>query len=100
MDGMTDVGKTMIPEVVIYGSDRCHWRKVAKDFFEVRKIPYEYKDVSNPDVYKELKEVAPGAEGIPVITIGDFYTVGANEKKLEAMLKAVQSGAYKAHEEG
>ena len=87
-------------EVVIYGSDRCHWCKVAKNFFEVRKIPYEYKDISNPDVNKELHEVAPDAQGIPVITIGDFYTVGANEEKMEAMLKAARERAQKSNKEG
>jgi len=77
-------------EVVIYGSAGCHWCKVAKDFFDIRNITYKYKDVTDPLNLKEMLEINGGQKAIPTIVIGDHFTICANGKKLEAMLKAAK----------
>ena len=74
-------------EVVIYGSDGCHWCVTAKEFFTKRDIKFEYKDVRNQENLEEMLEVNGGQEAIPTIVIGDLFTIGAGEDKLEAMLK-------------
>ena len=78
-------------KVVIYGNAKCHWCKVAKVFFETRNIPYDYKNVANPEIAREMLKITGGRGAIPTIVIGHYFTIGANEKKLEAMLLATKS---------
>jgi glutaredoxin-like YruB-family protein len=77
----------MDKKIIIYGTSTCPYCAMAKDFFDEKKISYEYKDVgADEDAQKEMMQKS-GSMGVPVIDIDGKIIVGfdvpAISKELE-----------------
>ncbi|MBU0612265.1 thioredoxin family protein [Patescibacteria group bacterium] len=73
-------------DVKIYSTPTCHYCHLAKDFFKANDIAYtEYDVVADIEKRKEMVDIS-GQMGVPVIVIGDEFTIGFNKTDLAKML--------------
>ena len=70
--------------ISIYTSDTCPHCVTAKDYFKSMDLPYEEKNVKNPQFRKEL--MAMGIMSVPVIKIEEETVVGFDKEQVEALL--------------
>jgi glutaredoxin len=79
------------PKVIIYGADWCKPCHLAEAWLKSRGIPYEHKDVDDPNVNEEMREKLMSAgiqsHSIPVLDVGGKILVGFSEITLEKALK-------------
>lgn len=90
--------ETAAPPVTIYFSATCPDCKQAKKQFDEWGIPYDARDIANPDVSRELLE-DHGSGMAPTIIIGDQVFIGY-ARNHAAIVKAVEeAGLVGAGEE-
>lgn len=70
--------------IAIYTSDTCPHCVTAKEYFKSMNMPYEEKNVKNPQYRKEL--MAMGIMSVPVIKIEDETVVGFDKSQIESLL--------------
>ncbi len=76
-----------MPKVKIYSTPTCPYCKMAKDFFNEKKIKFENIDVSsNTKAQKEMKKISRQLS-VPVIVIDDKIFLGFDQEKIEKALK-------------
>ena len=74
------------PKVKVYGTERCPYCHMAKDFLKEHKIEFEDIDVgSNQEAAREMVEKS-GQMGVPVIMIGDEIIVGFDRERIKQVL--------------
>lgn len=67
------------PEVVMYSKDGCNYCVLAKKSLSRRGVKVIEKDVSDPEVLKELRAKVPNARSVPQIFIGGEHIGGYGE---------------------
>lgn len=75
--------------IVIYTKPDCPDCFNAKRFFNNRNIPFETKDISDPQVVEELLALlGPGQYATPIIVLGAHVFVGfeVNRRHIENVL--------------
>lgn len=60
-------------EVIVYSSDSCSYCLKLKKWLTENNIPYQYKDISNQQIYNEFEEFK--VNGIPFIRLIDNNNV-------------------------
>ena len=73
--------------IKIYTTPLCAYCRMAKDYFESKKLSYEEYDVSkNITRQKEMIEKT-GQFGVPVIDINSKIVIGFDKEKIDELLK-------------
>ena len=73
--------------VKVYSTKFCPYCKLAKNFLEEKKIPFEEIDVQeNQEAAKEMIEKS-GQMGVPVIEIDGKIVIGFNVEQIKTLLK-------------
>jgi glutaredoxin len=84
--------KKGLPKVIIYGADWCKPCHMAEDYLKRRGIPFEHRDVDDPNVNEEMRDklAAAGIKGgsIPVLDVAGRILVGFSEGELDRALAA------------
>ena len=76
-------------EVKVYSTPTCHYCHLAKDFFKANNVPFVDYDVAS-DIEKRKEMIAlSGQMGVPVIVVGDEFTIGFNKRDLAKMVGLV-----------
>lgn len=77
-------------KVIIYSTSWCGFCKMAKQYFDSKKVAYEDKNVEeDAEAYKELmKKVDGNFQGVPVIDIKGQIVLGFDRQKIDAALAA------------
>ena len=74
------------PEVKIYTTPTCPFCVMAKEWFRVKGLEYEEKNVAEDmEARQEMVELS-GQMGVPVITLDGEVVVGFNQTLLESLL--------------
>ena len=72
-------------KIEIYTSDTCSHCHAAKDYFDVKGLAYEEKNIStDKEAKKEL--ISKGYTGVPIIIVDNESVEGFNKSKLDEML--------------
>ncbi len=65
------------PKVILYTKSQCPDCFNAKRFFNNRNIPFETRDISDPQAVEELLALlGPGQYATPIIVLGEHVFVG------------------------
>lgn len=84
--------KKAAPTVIIYGADWCKPCHMAENWLKAKGIPYEHKDIDDPNVNEEMRDklMAAGikSHSIPVLDVAGKILVGFSESELEKALAA------------
>jgi len=74
------------PKVKIYTTPTCPFCVMAKEWFRVKGLEYEEKNVAEDmEARQEMVELS-GQMGVPVITLDGEVVVGFNQTLLESLL--------------
>lgn len=74
-------------QVNIYTTPTCGWCKLAKAYFQEKKVKYQEYDVTqNNEAAHEMIHKS-GQRGVPVIIIDDEVIVGFDKTGIEMTLK-------------
>lgn len=73
-------------KIKIYTTPTCHYCKEAKAFFDKNKISYTAIDVASDATARREMIEKSNQMGVPVITIGEEFIVGFDEKKIRELL--------------
>ena len=74
-------------KVTVYSTTWCGFCKVAKQYFDSKKIAYDEVDVEKDmEAAKQIVEET-GQMGVPVIRIGSHLIVGFDRQNIDAALK-------------
>ena len=75
------------PKVRIYSTPTCVYCKMAKDFLNQQKIPFDGIDVSADAKQAQHMIEISGQMGVPVIEIGKEIIVGFDLPRIKKALK-------------
>ncbi len=73
-------------KVILYKTPTCPWCNVAKKHLDSRGVSYTEIDVSTDFAAADRLMKKSGQTGVPQIEIGDEIVVGADVKKMDALL--------------
>ena len=74
------------PKVIMFSTPTCHYCKVAKRYFQEKKIRYTNVDVSRDQKAAEDMRRRTGQTGVPVILINNRPIMGFDKPKINRML--------------
>lgn len=60
--------------ITIYGKPNCPQCQMAKQYLDVRNIPYDYKQLDVDFVREDVMAIAPHARSYPVIVVNEEVT--------------------------
>ena len=74
--------------IKIYGTKICYHCIEAKEYFQAKKIPFEWIDVNEPENEKIFEEMTRKYNtcAVPQIQIGDMHIIGFNQDKIKQAL--------------
>lgn len=55
--------------IVVYSRPNCPACDVAKNMLKAANRPFTEKDISDPEILKELKTLVPAVRSVPVVVI-------------------------------
>ncbi|MGQ9516833.1 MAG: glutaredoxin family protein [Anaerolineae bacterium] len=79
-------------KVILYTKPDCPDCFNAKRFFNNRDVPYETRDITDPQTVEELLQLlGPGQYTTPIIVLGEHVFVGfaANRRHIENVLDQI-----------
>ncbi len=63
--------------IEIYGKDTCPYTTAAREHYEERGIPFEYRNVrKDPAALQRMMELTLGGRQVPVIVEDGHVTIG------------------------
>jgi len=81
---MVKTGKS--GKIIIYSTPTCGWCRVAKKYFNDKKIRYKEIDVTRDrNAAKEMVRIS-GQRGVPVISINNNIVVGFDKHEVNRLL--------------
>lgn len=75
----------MKEEIILYSAPWCAYCLALQKKLDSREISYEYKNVDEPAVRKEMNEKTENNQTIPVLFVGNKYKVNPNEQDLKEL---------------
>ena len=76
----------MTKGIIIYSTKTCPFCKMAKQYFESKKIAYKDVDVSDDEKLAMEAVAKSGQYAVPVIDIGGTIVVGYNRPAIDVAL--------------
>ena len=73
--------------VMIYSTPSCVFCRMAKQFFEENKIPYEEKNVAVDIAARDAMITKSGQMGVPVIEANGKIIIGFDQQRLKEALQ-------------
>jgi glutaredoxin 3 len=77
-------------KVTVYSTTWCGFCKVAKQYFDSKKIAYDEIDVEKDTAAAKQIVEETGQMGVPVIRIGSHLIVGFDRPNIDAALRDAQ----------
>lgn len=65
--------------IKIYGTETCHWCKMARSLCIQYDLKYEYIILATDELRREFKEKFPNITSVPQITWNDRYIGGYDD---------------------
>ena len=73
-------------KVTIYTTPTCVYCKMAKAFFEEKRVAYAEHNVASDDKAREEMIKKSGQLGVPVIDVGGEIVIGFDKPRLSELL--------------
>ncbi len=73
-------------KVTVYSTPTCPYCKMAKEYFDSKKVEYTDIDVSADSKAAQEMVQKSGQMGVPVIVMGDEVLVGFDQAKIDEVL--------------
>ena len=73
------------PEIIMFGSQSCHYCAIARSFFKKHKLAYIEKDIDQSIEHREMF-YRLGGQGTPLIIVNKSIISGFDEKQIRNAL--------------
>jgi mycoredoxin len=79
------LSKSSSPDIIMFGSQNCHYCTVARSFFRHHKLSYVENDIDISEKHRQMFYLM-GGQGTPLIIVNKQLIHGFDEKRIRDAL--------------